>query len=99
MFCNNTTRSTIDPQNHHGDVLRGLYKDYGLLEMEVITDKADIAPFDVAMYLKGRKSHITDGMGMPLERDDIWADLDVYGKSTVLIWSYPVHRHNCNTAP
>lgn len=98
MFCNQAARVTIDPTRHHHDVLKALHTGYMLKERVTITDKSDIATLDGKWYLAGRKSHITDAIGTPLDRDMIRTEIDQFGDCTVYIWSYPTHRYNCHSA-
>ncbi|WP_135076728.1 hypothetical protein [Terasakiella sp. SH-1] len=89
MFCNQAARVTIDPSQHHNDVLKALHTGYMLKECVTITDKNDIAQLDGQWYLKGRKSVITDGIGTLLDRDSIRTEIDGFGGCTVYVWSYP----------
>ncbi|WP_417841363.1 hypothetical protein [Terasakiella sp.] len=98
MFCNQAARVTIDPSQHHHDVLKALHTGYMLKERVTITDTDGIATLDGQWYLAGRKSAITDTIGTPVDRDAIRNEIDMFGDCTVYIWSYPVHRQDCHTS-
>lgn len=90
MFCNQQAGVKIQPDQHSDDVLRRLHKGYAMKEMVIVKDPAAIATLDGSLYQRGTQSIVTDRMGMPVDRDCIRDEINQFGSSALLVWSYPL---------